>query len=499
MGVIRRQGLKQSIVSFAGVGIGALNTLFVYPFCLTTTEFGLLMFLLSAAMLLVPFVFLGSNTLTVRYFPHFRDDASGHRGFLTLLVGLLVLGLILLFTLALLFKPIIYGWYAPLERAYLPFVLPLTALIAASTLLAAYTSNFLRIVVPTIFNELLIKLVLPALVVGYYLAWWPFLWIIYGLLVMYGLSLLGNIVYTASLGQLRFGNPLRFLRRRAPLRREMQVFAGYGIMGSAGDQLAGQLDLSMLTSLIDPTAAAVYRIGSLVGNVVDVPRKSMRRIMAPILAKHMQASELPEVDVLYKKSSLTLFIMGLLVFGGIWVNVDNLFRLMPNGADYAAGKWVILLLGVTNLINMVTSINDGILSYSRYFRWRFYFIILLGILNIGFNYWLIPRYSIYGAALATLATVSLYNLGKTLLVYHKLDLQPLTRGTAVTLGIALFAYALTLLLPSLTNVWLDLPLRSLLYAIPFGALVYWANLSEEINQLPGIWSARLRRFFASEK
>ena len=485
--------MKQSVVGFAGVGIGAFNTLFVYPYCLTKPEFGLIMFLLGVTMLLVPFVFMGANLLTVRYFPAFRDEASGHHGLLTLLCTLLGIGLVALVVITLLLQPLIYSWYAPSEREYLPWVLPLVALIAYGQLFAGYTSNFLRIVVPSIFNELLIKIVLPLLVVGYFLGYLPFTWIIYGLVIMYAVALVGNVWYLASLGELRWGNPWHFLKKEQKLRKEMSVYAGYGILGSISDRLATQLDLTMITSIIDPAAAAVYRIGSIVGNVVDIPRKSMYRIMGPIISDRMTAQDYPEVLKLYQKSSLTLLLAGLLVFGGIWVNVDALFSIMPNGEQYREARYVILVLGITNLVNMVTSINDSIINFSQYFRWRFYFILILGVLNIGFNYWLIPLFDIYGAALATLLTVSLYNLGKTLLIYVKLRLHPFTKQTWLALGMALVAYLACTYLPVIPqNMWLGLIVRSILFAGIFGGLVYAARLSPEVNQLPKIWWQKWR-------
>ena len=492
MGVIRRQGMKQSVVGFVGVGIGAINTLFVYPYCLSKTEFGLIMFLLSVTMLLVPFVYMGTNLLTVRYFPAFRDPDTGHRGMLTLLSTLLAVGLLLLTVVALLFKPIIYGWYAPLEQQYLPWVLPLVALIAYANLLAQYGSNFLRIVIPSLFNELLVKLVLPALVGAYFFGWLPFDWIIYGLVVMYAFALLGNLWYLHTLGELRYGNPWRFLREQVALRQEMSVYAGYGIVGSVSDRLATQLDLTMVTSIIDPAAAAVYRIGSLVGNVVEIPRKSMFRIIGPILSDRMDRGDRMEVLKLYQKSSLTLLLAGLLVFGGIWVNVDSLFAIMPNGEEYRAARFVILLLGITNLVNMVTSINDSIIGFSKYFRWRFYFILLLGFLNIAFNYYLIPRYAIYGAAMATLFTVTLYNFGKTLLIWVKMDLHPFTRETGFAVLIGAVAYLVAAYLPLPDMVWLELVVRSFLFASLFGGMVLAARLSPEVNQLPMIWWKKWR-------
>ena len=41
MGVIQRQGIKDSIVMYFSVAIGAVNALFIYPAYLTDAELGL--------------------------------------------------------------------------------------------------------------------------------------------------------------------------------------------------------------------------------------------------------------------------------------------------------------------------------------------------------------------------------------------------------------------------------------------------------------------------
>src|SRR5690554_3493298 len=84
MGVIRRQGLKKSIVLYFGVLIGIFSTLYIYP--LAEDAYGLARFLLSMAGILAPFLSFGMSSLAIRFFPEFRDKDSGHHGFLGLLL-----------------------------------------------------------------------------------------------------------------------------------------------------------------------------------------------------------------------------------------------------------------------------------------------------------------------------------------------------------------------------------------------------------------------------
>ena len=69
MGVIKRQGLKRSIVRYIGVLIGMVSMFFIYP--LSGEMIGEIRFIVNTAGLLAPFLLLGVNNLTIRFFPRF--------------------------------------------------------------------------------------------------------------------------------------------------------------------------------------------------------------------------------------------------------------------------------------------------------------------------------------------------------------------------------------------------------------------------------------------
>ncbi len=83
MGIIGRQGFKKTVISYFGVLIGLISTLYIYP--LEETLYGVARFLISMAALLIPVLTFGTNSLVVRFFPVFRDKDTGHHGFLVFL------------------------------------------------------------------------------------------------------------------------------------------------------------------------------------------------------------------------------------------------------------------------------------------------------------------------------------------------------------------------------------------------------------------------------
>ena len=56
MGIVLTQSFKNTISTYLGFGLGAINTLFLYTNFLTDEYYGLVAFLLSAANIMMPFM-----------------------------------------------------------------------------------------------------------------------------------------------------------------------------------------------------------------------------------------------------------------------------------------------------------------------------------------------------------------------------------------------------------------------------------------------------------
>ena len=101
MGVIQRQGLKHTIVSYFGVLIGLFSTIFIYP--RVPELYGLFRVIIDATMLIVSFFSLGLSTHAVKFFPKFKNLKTGHHGFL----GFLLIGSSIGFIIFLVCLPLI--------------------------------------------------------------------------------------------------------------------------------------------------------------------------------------------------------------------------------------------------------------------------------------------------------------------------------------------------------------------------------------------------------
>lgn len=484
MGVVKRQGIKQSVVTYVGMLIGAVNLLFLYPLALTDEQIGIQKFVLDSAILVSPFLFWGGAELIVRFFPKFKNETNGHNGYLFFLLVIFGIGFLTLTTISLIFKGQLLAFYtdkSPLFEAYLPFALPMVVLLTSASIFSTYASNFQRIVVPSILNELVPKIGIGLLVAAYFFSWINFEGIFWGQLFFYLLILAGQIWYISYLGQLDFRPNQRYLKK--PLLKEVFVFSFFGLVGSLGSRIGERINTIMLGTMASLGDAGVYTVAFFLSDAIDTPRRAISRISSPLISEKWNAGKLDEIEEIYQKSAINQLIVGLGLLIAVWVSVDNIFALMPNGAVFSNGKYVILILGLARVLDMLTGVNTEIISYSGFYKYNFYLILLLAILSIVLNQVFIPIFSVNGAALATLISLTFYNLLKFIVIWIKLKMQPLTWQVLWVLVIGGVAYIASSIMPSMKMPFLDILAKSSTAVFLFGSLVLYFQLSPDMNQL----------------
>lgn len=482
MGVVQRQSAKYSIVSYLAVGIGMINVLLIYPLCFAKEEIGLIRTLIDAAGFAVPFVYLGVNALVIRFYAEFKDTENGHNGFLGLIFLIASIGFLIFLALYLPFHDNILDLISndsPLLREYVLFVPPLVFLIACTNILTSYSNNFYRIAIPGLLNHS-IKFILPIAGLLYYFGYINFEATVYSVILNWLLIALILFFYIYQLGELKLRINFSFLNQDRIKR--MSVYGFYGILGSLGTVLATKIDTLMISSLSTLDSTGIYYIAFVISNAVDIPRTALRKITAPLVVKAWHENNTSEVAKLYRKSSLNLLIIELYLFIGVWACIDDLYKIMPNGEEFEPGKYVVFILGITRLLDAVTSINDNIIAYSKFFRFNFYAILVMAVINVICNWFFIPIWTINGAALATLVSIGLYNALKLGFIQRKFKMLPFTKETLKVIGLGILTYSFVYFLPALENPFMNIFLKGTIISLIYLGSTYWLKLSPELNE-----------------
>lgn len=495
MGVVARQSFKKSLIMYLGVLIGAISTLFIYPLQLET--YGTLQFLIATSSFFLPFVTLGISSLTVRFFPEFKDPASRHHGFF----GLLLLSS---FTFAILIGALLFLFRHPIFRV-LEIAGMNTALIQSNgteisaliftgmviSLCSIYMTNFKRIVIPTLIGTFPKKIIIPILVLCVYTFYITNLeakWIFIFLNV---LMAIGILLYVRHQGQLSIRPNLSFLTR--DLIKRMAVFSLYGILLVLGSMLTFRIDIIMVATMVDLKNTGIYTIALFIANIIIVPTQALSPILAPQISEFSYKRDRQGILEIYQKSSLIYFILGTLAFMILWFNLNDIISFFSNPEEILPGKNVVLLLGLAKLVGMAFGLNSVVLTHSIYFRVNVLFIVLLGCLTVASNFYFIPRLGMQGAALATLISISIFNIVKFVFIWAKMDMQPFTKSTLIAFGLGLITWILLTFWPDTKFAFLNIILKSGGVLILFGLPVYFLKLSPDLVTLVENFLRRVKK------
>ena len=132
----------------------------------------------------------------------------------------------------------------------------------------------------------------------------------------------------------------------------------------------------------------------------------------------------------------------MLIFYVIWINLDALFAVIPNGADYRGGAGVVLILGLAKVMNSSLSIGTDIPNYSRYYALSLLLAVVLTVGAIVLNIKLIGIWGIDGAAAATLFSYGLYFLLLLAFIGWRLRVGVFSAGQLKVLAIMAAGFAL---------------------------------------------------------
>lgn len=482
MGIIIRQSIQNTIISYLGIALGFVTTILMFPNILKQDQYGLTRLLISITMVSTQFAHFGMKNVVIRYFPYFQDSQKSRHKLLALtflvpLLGFMVFGLLFFILQDNLIQ--YFSDRSNLFATYNLYLLPLVFFVLFFEVLNSYVRALQDSVTGSFINEVLLRVYTIILLAVYYYGFIDFAVFMIFFALGYGMQPAYLIIYLYYKEELSFTSPHKNTSNR--LLKGMGVYAIFSLMGGLATVLVGNIDILMISALTDLNNTAVYTIAFYVGSVIAVPQRSIGKIALPILAKLLKDKEYDEIDILYKRTSLNQIIAGSLLFVGIWANIHNLIDLLP--PEYSGVKWVIIVVGLAKLFNMATGINGGIILNSRFYRFDLYANIFLVILTVITNYLLIPPYGILGAAIATAFSIFVYNSIKLFFVWFKFSIQPFRWNALGVLTIAAGCLFMSFQIPYMLNFVVDLAIRSLAITAVFGGSILLFNLSDDVKQL----------------
>ena len=227
--------------------------------------------------------------------------------------------------------------------------------------------------------------------------------------------------------------------------------------------------------------AAVFTIATYVIALMEIPQRSITSISVPVLAESWKNKETKRISNIYTKSVSNLLVIGLGLFGLIWLNIHNLAGYL--GKDFAGIEAIVLFMGVGKLIDLGTGANSQIIATSSYWKVDFTTNVIYTLIALPLNYILIDHYGLMGAAYAFLISLAVFNSMRFGFLWIKFGFQPYTFKSLLAILIAAICCLITYYIPNVPSVIADTVVRSITFLSLFLPSMYFATISEEINQI----------------
>ena len=105
MGIVKRQGIKASILVYIGFALGAVNLLVLFPVLFTAEQVGLTRVLTSTTITFAQLCLLGLPAVIIKFYPYYKDHAKERSDLMFWSSMISIVGFILMCTLSWFFYP----------------------------------------------------------------------------------------------------------------------------------------------------------------------------------------------------------------------------------------------------------------------------------------------------------------------------------------------------------------------------------------------------------
>ncbi|MBA4851293.1 oligosaccharide flippase family protein [Emticicia sp. BO119] len=492
MNVIKKQAFISTIFSYAGVLVGFISQFFIFPNFFEKEEIGLLNVLLSYMYVMVQLSSLGFNAAGSRFFVHFRNARQGHKGYLFLGLSIGMVGFLLCSIGVFFLKDwmIASKGKSDLLATSFYFLLPITFATLLFNLFDNYAKNLYETVTGTFLSQFLQRFLIMAslfLVVFKVLDFSQYIWVWVLAVSFYVVPMIWKATRLDG-----FSLKPDFSLMTPRFTKEFATYSFLTILTGFSSMIILYIDKIMLAEITTLQETGVYSTAAFFGSVMGMSLLALNKASAPIIVDSFAANDLKNIDTIYRKSCTTSLIVGCWIFLGIYLNLDNLFEFLPAG--FEEGRWVIIILSLGKLFDLATGLNGTILTLSPYYRYDTYIMISLIGLTVFLNWLLIPIYGMNGAAFALALATIYYNAVRYALLWWKLGMQPFTVDIPKVLLIMVLVGLAVSLIPitegTKFKTVIDIAYRSTAITLIYGVIIYWSNVSPELNgAMKNLWKA----------
>ncbi len=245
----------------------------------------------------------------------------------------------------------------------------------------------MRIVVPKFVREVVVRVLLLASYLLYAFKVLDIDGFVAAFCSIYGVAMLINIGYLLSLKRISIKPDLKFSPNRCA---RITYFIRFLVTASIGSVITPSVNTFLSVQKWDWSTRAFCHCRVYCSTYRNSLSFVRSHFSAAELSQAVKDRDVVQANQLVKNVSLHQLLVGAFIFFIIWINIDLLFKIIPNGELYTTAKQVVLILGITKLLQSICNIGVSALGYSRYYYYSLIFTFVLTVAAIVFNNWLIP-------------------------------------------------------------------------------------------------------------
>ncbi|MDF9746390.1 flippase [Natrinema salsiterrestre] len=217
-----------------------------------------------------------------------------------------------------------------------------------------------------------------------------------------------------------------------------------------------QIDIVLVGFFLNPAAVAFYTLAKQISDFVLAPAESLGFTISPNFGEQKAADQLEEARRIYETSLTNVLLLYIPAAVGLAI-VAGPFLTLVFGSDYAAAVPVLQVLAGFVVLQAITNLTSDSLDYLGRARARAVAKGGTAVANLGLNVLLIPTVGVVGAAIATVATHSVYVAVNLYIVHTELELNVvrIARTTGLVCGITgVMAVAVLLVTPLISSLFM---------------------------------------------
>jgi O-antigen/teichoic acid export membrane protein len=253
-------------------------------------------------------------------------------------------------------------------------------------------------------------------------------------------------------------------------------------------------DSLLISSVLDDalTKLAVYSVAQSVAAMIQVPQRGIIAASIGHLSRAWKDKNMELIQRIYQRSSINQLIFACGLFALIVLSFTDAVYTFQLKGTYLNAYYVVILLGITKIVDMGTGVNAQIIGTSTYWRFEMLSGVFLLLIMLPLNYYLTKRFEIIGTASANLIAITIYNAIRIIFLWKKFNLFPFTVQTLYTIllaaacyGICHFAFINIHGLPGMF-------LRSIAFIILYAVGTVYTKLTPDIQPVMETIKKRLR-------